>query len=55
MLDKIRRRKRNSKKNRSSWARTSHLRNRPITGSQFADAQKGRFDWGGVKNSEQVK
>ncbi len=38
-------RKRNSKKNRSSWAITSSKRTRPITAADYDDLKKGKFNW----------
>lgn len=39
-------RKRNSKKNRSAWAKSSHLRNRPITAGDFDSLKKENgFKW----------
>lgn len=49
MPNERRGRKRNSKKNRSDWAKTSKTRKRPITGQDFDDLKKGKFDWGGPK------
>lgn len=45
MKNEIRGRKRNSKKNRSDWAKTSKTRKRPITGQDFDDLKKGKFQW----------
>lgn len=44
-LTPIRGRKRNGKKNRKKWAMTSHLRNRPRTGEDFATLKRGNFKW----------
>jgi hypothetical protein len=44
-LSVVRERKRNSKKNRTKWARTAHLRARPITGGDFDELKKGKFNW----------
>lgn len=44
----LRSRKRNSKKNRSEWAKTSHLRRRPLTAGDFDDLKKpapNGFKW----------
>ena len=45
MKNEIRGRKRNSKKNRSDWAKTSSQRTRPITGHDFDQLKKGQFKW----------
>ena len=38
-------RKRNSKKNRSSWAKTSSKRTRPVSAQDYDDLKKGKFNW----------
>jgi hypothetical protein len=41
----VRGRDRNAKKNRSRWAKTSHLRARPRSSEDFTSLEKGRFQW----------